>query len=916
MLAGLILILLAPRPTLPETEAKAEKELEAGNPGKALVLYEAAIRLARDNYTKLRLRDAYRGAGWAEPRPVSPREHLVLQAHIRNEKARVWRGAADNFARQKKVHAAILTRRAIIELYGKESGQAKGERGRIKGLIARLTRKPTDDEKRLADRVIRSARNGKALLKQARKLASRKKYPVVVRVCQEILFGDFDQEIQNEARALRTDVEQASAADVPIPERKVVDDLMADERFERLEVARSRHFLFLGPKKLVQTIPERDRTQLDLAYIFQSDLASQHLTIDGARIVVYYQETFDFGGGLATTPGKLIRIGNRAMGAPVAGFLHYHELGHCVLGKGWLHPGFTEGLADFAAGFTLDSLGQTDAARKFITGARNQFVSYYLGRDVRYYEIQPYRPSAGFLFSLLPPGDAPYDWQPYRRVFHRMREAQFGEWPVREHQLMRYFGYLLSTEYGPQIFDKLRSWGFPVTRDDHKTVPEETAERVNPVRRGEFLLRRDELVQARTLLEGALEKHPDSSRAARIRYALMRIAILEQKTEEARALDKTLGIVRDYQVLGAFKAHGRMADVVFPPETEPTSLEEPVGTHRWKRARVTRTGYVNLIEQKFGYPEKSCAFAVTYVRGDKARDARLWLGSDDGHLLQVNGRLIDKRRGSHRFRFDDHFYDIVLQKGWNRILLKVHNGNGAWGFLMRLTGRDGKPLSGVEISAEDHDAAVPRFDAGKQQTVPVVTDTFKTMNRVRWRKGVGNFDTQNGRLRPLDTARRGLWNRFVVDPDKPASGPANILWLNHPTLPTLDSFDLEVVVPAVPGTTNLPAKFGITVDGEPSNDGQSGHTFVISPAGKKLACHWYRYDRLLYLQAGAEVPAAESYRVSLRRVGRKWWLWVNGVPLFERVDAERLPAFAVGLMTWGAGPSFDSFKLASRTRVG
>ena len=101
--------------------------------------------------------------------------------------------------------------------------------------IARLTQKPTDDEKRLADRVIRSARNGKALLKQARKLASRKKYPVVVRVCQEILFGDFDQEIQNEARALRTDVEQASAADVPIPERKVVDDLMADERFERLD---------------------------------------------------------------------------------------------------------------------------------------------------------------------------------------------------------------------------------------------------------------------------------------------------------------------------------------------------------------------------------------------------------------------------------------------------------------------------------------------------------------------------------------------------------------------------------------------------------------------------------------------------------------------------------------------------------
>ena len=55
---------------------------------------------------------------------------------------------------------------------------------------------------------------------------------------------------------------------------------------------------------------------------------------------------------------------------------------------------------------------------------------------------------------------------------------------------------------------------------------------------------------------------------------------------------------------------------------------------------------------------------------------------------------------------------------------------------------------------------------------------------------------------------------------------------------------------------------------------------------------------------------APSYTVRLVRRGRKWWLTVNDVALFEEVDTPRLPHLGFGIMTWGANLAFDSVKLA------
>jgi hypothetical protein len=308
---------------------------------------------------------------------------------------------------------------------------------------------------------------------------------------------------------------------------------------------------------------------------------------------------------------------------------------------------------------------------------------------------------------------------------------------------------------------------------------------------------------------------------------------------------------------------------------------------------------VDLKKQGWGYFKNACAFAVAYVHSDVRRPARVWIGSDDGHAVWVNGKLGEKRPTTRGFTFDDDFCDVELVPGWNRVLVKVHNGAGEWGFLARITDPAGRPLD-LRASTENHERK-PREP--KRSWSQLVGDEFKSLNKRRWRQAVGKFDTQNSRLRALGTAKLGLWQRFVVDPDKPKDGPANIAWLREPELARTDDLriELEVVAPV--------AKFGVTVDGENENDGQSGHTLVFEPHKEKLKCSWYRYDRMLYLNEGEKYEPGEVVRLEIERVGTKWTVKANGAVLFDGVDAPRLPAAGIGLLTWGKTPQFEALRI-------
>jgi hypothetical protein len=355
-----------------------------------------------------------------------------------------------------------------------------------------------------------------------------------------------------------------------------------------------------------------------------------------------------------------------------------------------------------------------------------------------------------------------------------MREAQFGSWPERQHQLMRYFGYLLATEYGEETLAMLEEWGWPVGPPDFREVPQEAEGLLMAVKRGDFLVGRGEVAAAEDHYREVLEV--EGPLAPRARFGMLRVALARKDAQEAQRLREELGIVSDYWVLGPFHAKKRTAHVVLPPETR-IDLKQPVRfgneTARWKVAKVEPTGYVNLQKkQGFGYPANACAFALTYLHVDGETPARVWLGSDDGHTLYVNGELAEKRATTRRFVFDDDFADVTLRPGWNRILLKVHNGSGAWGFLMRVTDRDGHPLQ-ARFSAKNMEQRVRPYKRPKTKASKLVADC------ARWKRP-SSASGNASRSIPTSprTARRT--SAGSSPPTSPAPTPWSWSWSSRP----------------------------------------------------------------------------------------------------------------------------------------
>ncbi len=81
--------------------------------------------------------------------------------------------------------------------------------------------------------------------------------------------------------------------------------------------------------------------------------------------------------------------------------------------------------------------------------------------------------------------------------------------------------------------------------------------------------------------------------------------------------------------------------------------------------------------------ENVFAYAFTTVNTEKAGPAYIGLGSDDGVRVWLNGKLVHNnfvRRGTVK---DEDIIPVNLRKGTNTILVKVVQGDGGWGFVLR-----------------------------------------------------------------------------------------------------------------------------------------------------------------------------------------------------------------------------------------
>lgn len=187
-----------------------------------------------------------------------------------------------------------------------------------------------------------------------------------------------------------------------------------------------------------------------------------------------------------------------------------------------------------------------------------------------------------------------------------------------------------------------------------------------------------------------------------------------------------LGWVRDWWVIGPFdNERGRAFKTSSEPEkvidldSEIQGKERPV---RWRKAPVRPLfGLVDL-DAMLRPNDQALAYAVAFIRSEKAQDAAIRLGSDEAVKAWWNGSEVLSRDVRRDVGFDQDAVAVHLNEGWNRLLLKVCDQTGPWAFRLRLTQPDGSAIQGVAIAGSDEDARAALKAGSKAQAAAAAAD--------------------------------------------------------------------------------------------------------------------------------------------------------------------------------------------------
>jgi hypothetical protein len=894
-----------------ESRAAARDAVGAKEFAKAIPLFFEAIRKTDDYGVKYAIRDEVLALPPVPARALTDREKGTVAARIAEEREKDVSNKARDFEGKGWRHAARILHDRIAKLEGVGRDVATAHRDAIERIDRFLTEEPTDAERAEAKEVYGTGADPAKILAKAGEIAAAGRPRVAIKLYRGIAGATIgDEATREKARQAEAELVRRTVGVAPADQQAAADVVWDDPHWKGLATSASHEFVFIGARDFVTTISDADRIRADLAIVLLGDFVGRNLTSDGERLTIYYKERFDFGGGLGG--GKRIDIGNKAISKPIAGGLHWHEMSHCVFDVGIAYPGFTEGIANFGATFCFDALGHPEDTERSIASNRKQFEEDYLQRRMRYWRIQPYGPSCGFLLQPITAGDAEArkaQWAKYREFFKRLRS--WGPDEHRDAERIRYFAWHWGTIFGWDLLEKVGLDRFPVLPRDRERVEKEYGGWIQAADRGESYVEQgycdDETAAPLSKTE---QEMPACELRDRLRFALAKCRDLAGDAAGRDALLASLGVLRKWKLCGPFYQRGASALLAsFEPErTLDLSAEyrNPVQNAIWKDAKVAWDGRVDFLEHGFAYADDAACYAVCDLKVPAAvPDATFYLGFDDVAALWVNGELVEKWDAAHGWDRDQHVGAASLQAGKNRVVLKVVNVRGDWGFSARVVHGDRLPIEGLEVPdlpAKDVPPSPP-----ESKGTAVLSEDFertKSVSKSKHRTTVGQWEVDQKCLR-MSLPGGVAWQKFLVQPYVKKDAPSALVWLTDKSLATLTDFAVELHVhQPTPGQP----KIGVTLHGEEKDDGLSGHTFVVQPADDGVEVRLWEYDRVVYY-GRTDAPPSNDHVLRFVRRGRRLSCWVDGKALIDSVDLPPLPHSGIGLMTWNKETGISKWKV-------
>ena len=134
-------------------------------------------------------------------------------------------------------------------------------------------------------------------------------------------------------------------------------------------------------------------------------------------------------------------------------------------------------------------------------------------------------------------------------------------------------------------------------------------------------------------------------------------------------------------------------DTVYPPEVDIDFDKEYEGKNgriiKWYRSNGRGEGVFSNVPE-----DDVTGYALTYFESERDQKYLLSLGTDDTIKIWVNDKLIFSKYVHRALRRGDDVIELPVSKGRNKILFKITNGYGPWGFFADIGGYS------IDLSAE------------------------------------------------------------------------------------------------------------------------------------------------------------------------------------------------------------------------
>jgi tetratricopeptide (TPR) repeat protein len=166
------------------------------------------------------------------------------------------------------------------------------------------------------------------------------------------------------------------------------------------------------------------------------------------------------------------------------------------------------------------------------------------------------------------------------------------------------------------------------------------------------------------------------------------------RTVRAQDLTRDLGFVQDWYVVGGFDNEGKGGcDTDFGPESA-TDLKASYPAQgrevSWRRPTARRYDGLVDLSVPLRPSTEAVGYGLTWLQASAELKAALSVGASGGFRLFVNGVKVAASDRYNQPRADQHRVEVKLRKGLNRVLLKVCQERGPFGFALRAEKSEGQ----------------------------------------------------------------------------------------------------------------------------------------------------------------------------------------------------------------------------------